>query len=441
MNATALIHLSGLKPFLAIDSATGNLLTERELASAVKPLIQYCQQEVSEIFKQNAKRLLLEIVDYTKYPDSFARNKGYVSTYDSLPYKIRARSSINKIILHKLISETARFTRSSSSKKKSPHFSSSINLGAVGQSMVKMGRDGDEITMLWKCWETELILVFKLPGYILNRNINKVTLPIVGFTNDGMIQFKFSLEERLVMRTSGTQSAGVDIGIKEPYTLALTNEKGKRIAHYATSPRIKILVDKRSRLWQEKAALQKKITSYKALALDFSKLEEARKSVVKAASALTKQIAFQIGAEISQKISKHEVQVLNLEDLFWVKSKIGPSKWAYRRDQTSISNAVLRQGISTRYINPKNTSQNCHRCSQTIKHRSKRVVWCSTCKIKMDRDFNAAINIANDVNKKIRFPSTSRSTGNDCSPIGQVMAQDEPNSVLKDELTYQVIQT
>lgn len=436
--------LSPLTPALVVDNKTGELLTQTEWSQSVSSLLDYCQEQTQTIFSQHKDKLVEEIVGYKSNANAFARQRGYASTYKDLPRELLAKSRINELVLHKLVSEVASYVKNPNPLKQEPTFPKIINLGAVNAQMVKLELVGEELSLLWKCWDKELLFVFKLPAYILQRDIKKISLPVVKLDKKTKQPvFIFTIQEHLMLRVRGKHSAGIDLGKVEPYTLAVTNGKGNRVAHYNASSRLRQVARKQDNLRNENTHLYHKINAYKALGLDSTILESHKEFVKAATTRLTKELALQQAAEIARKVTKHSIKILHLEDLSWVSgtvgSKIGNSRWAHSQQQEAITHATLRLGITAKTVNPKNTSNLCHSCGLGVVHRA-RSVYCTGCKSLLDRDFNAALNIANNINHNKRFPTVNGNIGNDCSSKEQVMGL-SPNSALKDVLAVARILT
>ncbi|MCC0684346.1 transposase [Clostridioides sp. ZZV14-6345] len=69
--------------------------------------------------------------------------------------------------------------------------------------------------------------------------------------------------------------------------------------------------------------------------------------------------------------------------------------WTYANFQKNIEHEAAKEGIIVRYINPSFTSQKCSKCGYI--HKSNHILSdfkCSKCGLKLDSDYNAAINIA-----------------------------------------------
>lgn len=69
----------------------------------------------------------------------------------------------------------------------------------------------------------------------------------------------------------------------------------------------------------------------------------------------------------------------------------------FRKLQDYIEYKALRNGIKTVYIDPKNTSKECHRCGQLNDVAYRRSYKCSNCGLEYDRDLNESINIAHRI--------------------------------------------
>ncbi|MBD3193548.1 MAG: IS200/IS605 family element transposase accessory protein TnpB [Candidatus Lokiarchaeota archaeon] len=78
----------------------------------------------------------------------------------------------------------------------------------------------------------------------------------------------------------------------------------------------------------------------------------------------------------------------------------------FRKLQDYIEYKALQKGIATVYVNPKNTSKECHRCGQLNNIRSSRVYRCRNCGMIYDRDLNASINIAQRVTSSLGWGSS-----------------------------------
>ena len=422
-----------LMPTNVTDLTTGEVLAPHEWVQPVQALLEYVQQETKYLYATQYEKFERDVlvVDKLGSMNSFARQRGYKSRYKTnLTSRIKAQSRVNELVLHKFASETASHILNPNPKKQPPTYSLKLNLGAVDKQMVTLTIQNNVLLMIWKVWDHELLLEFTLPSYILKRNILKISLPTVEYQK-GNIVFIFTVQELPAVRPEGTHLAGLDLGRVEPYTIAVATPSGKRVAHYTTSPRLKQLNLKRENLLAEKKHILNKIKTYDALGLNTDLLVKEKQYKANKIKAIGLSLAQQLGAEVTQKLNKHKVSILNVENLKWATGAKYGSRWNHSQQQSSMEHALLRSGVKTKRVNPKNSSQNCYMCGSQVVHNAKRrTVYCAICKTELDRDFNAAMNIASD-NK--RYPTMNRVSGGNCSVTTQVAGRNGSNSTIADK--------
>ena len=93
--------------------------------------------------------------------------------------------------------------------------------------------------------------------------------------------------------------------------------------------------------------------------------------------------------------------IIVMEDLTGIRDKFNRGKklnrrfhsLPFRKIQQAIENCAYKNGIMVTYVDPRYTSQTCHRCGN-INHVNGRTFICNKCGLKYNRDLNASINIA-----------------------------------------------
>jgi len=93
--------------------------------------------------------------------------------------------------------------------------------------------------------------------------------------------------------------------------------------------------------------------------------------------------------------------IIVMEDLTGIRDKFNKGKklnrrfhsLPFRKIQTAIENCAYKNGIMVAYVDPRYTSQTCHRCGN-VNHVNGRTFVCNKCGLKYNRDLNASINIA-----------------------------------------------
>lgn len=431
--------LPKLQPVSVVDVETGEYLSKSEYEPSLRSLIEYVTTATRSLYSEHAQKLHQELETFKGSANSFGRQKGYRIDYTVLPKNVKAKSRIQELVLHKLISETASYVNNPTQNKQSPTFMSKINLGAVNAQMARVFREpnSSSVFLQWKCWDKELLLEFNIPPYILKRDIVKWSLPTVQVTVAGEIVFYFTVQESIPTRV-GTHYAGVDVGVKELYTAVVVNENGARVADYHSSNRLKQLQRTNLRLVKERSFVRTKIQKYEAYGLDSTVLEINSSRLSAKITRQGKNIALTAGQELARKLSKHAVNILNVEKLNWITgttgSKVGVNhSFQHSRLQSAIEHANLRNGIRVKKVSARNTSQTCHSCTKKATHNTKsRSVYCSECKTTLDRDFNAAMNIAKTEVIPPKHGFVGRKTSGN-TPYGGQSLLISPQSLLKNK--------
>lgn len=435
MRNRTLSAISPLRPTNITNLTTGEVGNIGEFDEQVLCLLTYIQTSVKDYYSnQNNKQKLHD--DITSSPPKFspaewARQRGYLLDTTPLPKEVKVKSRIQKLYQHKLISEVSGYVLNGNPRKQEPAFSQKINLGAVDKSMATLSLSGDVLVLRFKAWFYEYLVEYRVPEYVLKRDILKWSLPTIE-TRNGKPHYIFTIEENPKNRTTNnTQIAGLDLGRTEPYTISVTNLHGDRIAHYTATGRVRQLAHKRERLLVEKSFILTKADHYNKLGVNNDVLRREAKYKAGKARKLAQVIAHQVSAQITKKLLKHDLNTLAVEDLSWVHGAKYGSKWNHSQVLAKLDHSLSREGIRTKKINPHNTSQLCHSCGDRITPNSrKRTVHCMTCKTNLDRDLNASLNIT----KKLimnRAPTQQSRTGNNYSHTRQIIEDKTSRSVPK----------
>ncbi len=439
--STALISaLPALKPNLIINTLTGEIITQTELDNDLEQLVTQIVTTSETYYNTNKTIIDQALTTYTGYPqpESYARSQGWKLSM-GLPREVKAKSRVERLASYHMVQTVSSHILNQDPHKQAPSFSKTINLGAVDNQMVSLQLEGNQLVLNFKCWTSEYELHFNLPPYLAERNIIKYSLPIIRLDKMRGWVFNFSVQEQPKTRDIGTHAAGVDLGRVEPYAMAIVNGEGNCVAHYVTGGRLKRLNLKRERLIVEKKHILTKAKQYEALGLDptilWSEYGHKRAKI----TILGNVVAQEVGAEVTRKLIKHKVSLLNVEDLRWATGAKYGSRWNHSAQQVAITHSLAREGLRVRKVNPRNTSQECHKCGARVVHDSKRrTVWCVKCKAGFDRDFNAAMNIARNKNKSVSPPGTGGVgvTIVESLLVQQVTGLKNPNSMLRNKNRY-----
>lgn len=407
--------LPRIRPSLVVDVVTGELVPRAVYEASVVSLLSYVQMETQRIYSESREQLIQEITDAERIgsANSFGRKQGYTSNYKQLPTHILAKSRVNELVLHKLISETASYVRNPNPLKQEPSFGPKVNLGAVNKQMASLSLVNNTLSLLWKCWDREFLFEFTIPDYFLKREIIKWCLPTVQMGKEGIV-FYFAYQETPIPRTNKGVRAGLDLGRVEPYTLVV--EDNNEYHTYTAGSRVKGLEEKRNRLLAEKKHITTKLHTYTQLGImgdKFDVLKREVKRTANKASRLGVELAHQMSNEITRKLSQHHTHELVVEDLTWVTGPKYGGRWNHSIQQEKITHSLARKGVRVRKTSPRNTSNNCYKCGVKLVHNTrKRTVHCIECKTILDRDYSAALNILQRKSYLISLvPATHGSNG------------------------------
>lgn len=405
-----------LQPTLILDADTGEIVSFSEFQSSLSNLLQEVKTQTQSLYEKHKGEILEELKSYTGSPQpaEYARQHGYNYDPTLLPKNVKAKYRINKLIQYKLVSETASYVLNPNPNKHEHSFSENINLGAVDKQMVSLSVDKNAriLTLLWQCWDREFLLEFTLPEYIFTkRNVSKWCLPLVSLNG-----FKYSYVEEKNIRLKGAPHyAGTDYGRVEPYSTIVLNGNGGLVAQYRASGRLNQVNRKRERILQHKRDNCAKLNAYENLDPTHTNpilnkkrntLNLENKLLGGKAKRLGVTIANQTGAEIAHKLAKHSQLTHITESLKWANGRKYGSRFTHSALNQAVTHALDRKSIPTHYVSAKNNSQECCKCGIRITHNTKtRTIWCKECKLRLDRDYNACLNM---IKKYKRFPNLLR---------------------------------
>ena len=190
------------------------------------------------------------------------------------------------------------------------------------------------------------------------------------------------------------------------------------IAQYDARGQAKFINDKRNRLLEESSYLYKKEERYKKLLhlsddikvddieipdgvddgerLLYERLIKLMGVVHPAVRAsvrrLGRELALLVAEQIVEHLSAHGVDALVMENLSWVSTARGSSRWNFSDQQRAIEHACWREGIKVVYVSAAYSSQTCPVCgSRDVSHDDdKRLTVCKSCGYSGDRDFSAS---------------------------------------------------
>lgn len=296
-----------------------------------------------------------------------------------------------------------------------------INLGAVDRNYALIENnpftDG-EITLKMVIRGKWYRLIFDFDNKRFTEG--KVTLPLVK-VEDNQPVFIFSVvTDNPVVQFSSDYTIGVDVGINDYATIAVRSTKtGKIVQQTTLSQRVHSLWNSVRASERQVKQLRKKATRilqdslYERQAI-MSALDEAQLHR-KAASRKKRELAILAAQEIAYLAHFYDNAVVAIEDLSWISDTMRNGYWNRGAFVNWLTHYVSQNGGWAVSVSAANTSQVCHVCGKKVTHPTHKVSVCAVHGV-MDRDVNAAANIAARAVPKVEKARVKRSKNSKLQP-------------------------
>ena len=270
-----------------------------------------------------------------------------------------------------------------------------INLGAVDKQYAVIENDP------FTTGEIVLKMVIRGKWYRLFFSFDtmrfpegKVTLPLIKIENNQPVFIFTIVTDNPVVQFSGDYVVGVDVGINNYATVVVRNSNTEKIVYQTT------LSQRVHSLWNSVRASERQMKQLRKKADRLLYQRQARMSALdeaqfhrEAASRKKRELAILAAQEIAYLSHFWGNAVVAVEDLSWVANTMQNGRWNRGELVKWVSHYVSQNGGWVISVNPYNTSQLCHICGSEVSHPAHEVSLCPKCGA-MDRDVNAAMNIA-----------------------------------------------
>ena len=292
-----------------------------------------------------------------------------------------------------------------------------INLGAVDRKYAVI--ESDPFTT------AELVLKMVIRGawYRLIFSFDKarfpegkVTLPLIRVQGGAPVFIFTVVTENPVVQFSGDYVLGVDVGINNYATVVVCNSTTGRVVHETT------LSQRVHSLWNSVRASEKQVRSLKKKAAGLLYQRQARMSALdeaqlhrEAASRKKRELAILAAQEIAYLSHFWGNAVVAVEDLGWISNTMQNGRWNRGAFTQWLTHYVTQNGGWVVSVNAANTSQICHVCGEKVKHPAHEVSVCAKHGA-MDRDVNAAANIAARAIPKVEKARKTRAKNRKLQP-------------------------
>ena len=292
-----------------------------------------------------------------------------------------------------------------------------INLGITDQQYAVIENDpfvDGEIVLKMVIQGVRYRLIFPFDNTRFTEG--KVTLPLVKIENNQPVFIFTVATDNPVVQFSGKYIIGVDVGINNYATVVVRNTKTGQITHQTTlSQRVHSLwnsiraSERQVRALREKAKPILYDRQGKMAALDEAQLHR------EAASRKKREQAILAAQEIAYLSHFFDNAVVAVEDLSWVKNTMQNGRWNRGALVKWLTHYVGQNGGWVVSVNSANTSQVCHKCGSEVTHPEHKVSDCPKCGV-MDRDVNAAANIATRAVPKVEKAREKRGNNSKLQP-------------------------
>lgn len=292
-----------------------------------------------------------------------------------------------------------------------------VNLGAVDKQYAVI--ENDPVV------DGEIVLKMIIQGrwYQLIFDFNntrfpegKVTLPLVKVKNNQPVFIFTVATDNPVVQFSGDYVIGVDAGINNYATVVVRNTKTGQIVYQST------LSQRVHSLWNSVKASERQVRALWKKADQLLYQRQARMSTLdeaqlhrEAASRKKRELAILAAQEIAYLSYIYDNAVVAVEDLGWVSNTMQNGRWNRGQLTKWLTHYVSQNGGWVISVSAANTSQQCHKCGSKVSHPAHEVSLCPKCGA-MDRDVNAAMNIASRAVPKVEKARTTRAKNRKLQP-------------------------
>ena len=236
----------------------------------------------------------------------------------------------------------------------------------------------------------------------------KITLPVIKVENNQPVFIFTVVTDNPIIQFSGDYTIGVDVGINDYATVVVRNNSTGRVVYETT------LSQRVHSLWNSVRASEKQVKQLNKKADKLIYQRQAHMYVIdeaqlhrEAASRKKRELAILAAQEIACLSHQYGNAVVAVEDLSWISNTMQNGRWNRGTFVQWLTHYVTQNGGWVVTVNAANTSQVCHVCGSKVKHPEHKVSVCPKHGV-MDRDVNAAANIASRAVPKVQKARKTR---------------------------------
>jgi transposase len=245
----------------------------------------------------------------------------------------------------------------------------------------------------------------------------KVTLPLIKVEDNHPVFIFSVVTDNPIVQFSSDYTVGVDVGINDYATVVVRNTVTGKVTYQTT------LSQRVHSLWNSVRASERQVKQLRKKADSLSLYD--RQAIMaardeadlhrKAASRKKRELAILAAQEITYLSHQFNNAVVAVEDLSWISNTMQNGRWNRGAFMQWLTHYVSQNGGWVVAVNSANTSQLCHKCGSEVERPEHKV---SRCPVHgdMDRDVNAAVNIAARAVPKVEKARAKRSGNSKLQP-------------------------
>ena len=278
-----------------------------------------------------------------------------------------------------------------------------INLGVTDQQYAVIENDpfvDGEIVLKMVIQGAWYRLIFKFDNTRFSEG--KVTLPLVKIENNQPVFIFTVATDNPVVQFSGDYVVGVDVGINNYATVAVINSSTGQVVYETT------LSQRVHSLWNSVRASERQVRALRKKAKPILYDRQGKMATLneaqlhrEAASRKKRELAILAAQEIAYLSHFFDNAVVAVEDLSWIKNTMQNGRWNRGALIKWLTHYVSQNGGWVVAVNAANTSHLCHICGADVYHPAHKLSICPE-HGEMDRDVNAAANIATRAVPKVK---------------------------------------
>ena len=292
-----------------------------------------------------------------------------------------------------------------------------VNLGAVDKQYAVIENDPfatGEIVLKMVIRGKWYRLIFPFDNARFTEG--KVTLPLVKVEKSQPVFIFTVVTDNPVVQFSGDYTIGVDVGINNYTTVVVRNSVTGRVVHETT------LSQRVHSLWNSVRASERQVKQLNKKADKLIYQRQAHMSAIdeaqfhrKAASRKKRELAILAAQEIAYLSHSYGNAVVAVEDLGWIRNTMQNGRWNRGAFVQWLTHYVTQNGGWVVAVNAANSSQVCHICNEQVTHPTHQLSVCPK-HGEMDRDVNAAANIATRAVPKVEKARKTRAKNRKLQP-------------------------